>query len=493
MESIRYKLRASESLFKVAQPVSSTPLLSSVKKAGTVGEAYVAKAGEKVSLDLSWAKTRKMRYRDSVHTLCQLKINGTSLNNCTEYQIKHLKISSKLKDLLILLKDKSPSIKDYQTCIYRKVVRELRELSEKNTLDTASFTTLENKIIKALCYLHFTLDINSTENGLPYVKNLFEDGFSDTLLNPSKLNKSLSTVFRKRSIGIEISDLKRRLSANISFVYWDPSLYSIRSSFSTMNVEGKPVHFLRTACPVLGSSGTPRIDPLFKGYLSSLKATQRHLYVNNLSHDPKSDHRRKKLLRAQVGLEFKRSEKLKELSLDPKYSQKIKLLTLPHDSDFYRQKGAAKNMKPDAFIDEFVKNVDGNLQGFYFPDSIKGQLGRHVREQLNAILKDLFQGKGELTIEDRKIMIQVAYADITKSLLKRWDITHCNITCKDGVDRAMGSLANLQVRLNPETSVEQTIYTLANAATLHHARPPKFSRVVRSLASINRMMEFSKI
>ncbi len=47
MESIRYKLRASESLFKVAQPVSSTPLLSSVKKRELLGKLMSQKRVKK--------------------------------------------------------------------------------------------------------------------------------------------------------------------------------------------------------------------------------------------------------------------------------------------------------------------------------------------------------------------------------------------------------------------------------------------------------------
>ncbi len=470
-----------------SEPVTSTPLLiSGAGKVGVVGQTTITKAA-------TWAKTRKTRYRDAVQGLRQLKIGVKSLSRYPDYQIKALNISTKLKDLLILLNDTNPTIEDYQTRVYSKIVKELRELSEKISLNQCSSSTLETKIVKDLCYLHFTIDIKSSEIGFSYVKNLFSDGFSDDLLDPSKLDKSLSAVFRKRSVGTKLSDLKRRLSANISFVSWDPSSYSIRSSFSTMKVDDKDVRFLRTACPVIGPSGNPRIDPLFKGYLTSLKNTECHLYVNNLSHDKKSDHRRKNLLRAPVGLEFKRSEKLRELSLDPKYSNKFKLITLPHDSDFYRQKKAPKSMKASAFIDAFVKNVEENLQGFYFPDTLnKRQLGKLVRDRLNIILDEEFFGKKDLTVEDRKIMIHIAYADITKSFLKRWDITHCNITCKDGVDRAMGSLANLQVRLNPETSVDQTIYTLATAATLNHARPPKASRVRVSLASINKMMGSAK-
>lgn len=467
---------------KEAAPTS--PLLSQVGKVSFVGETTITKAA-------NWAKTRQMRYRDSVLGLRQVEILGRPLSRYSKYQVNSLSISAKLKELLTLLIDDTPSVQDYRTHIYPKVVKELRELSEKNILQKAS---LENQLIKALCYLHFTLDIKSSEIGFSYVKNLFANGFSDELLDPSILDKRLSAVFKRRSIGTEITDLKRRLSANVGFLSWDPSLYSIRSSFSKMEVEGRDVHFLRMACPVIGSTGKPRIDPLFKAYLSSLKSTECHLYVNNLSHDTKSDHRRKKIFRAQVGFEYKRSEALRELSLDPDYSNRFKLITLPHDSDFYRQKKTPKRMKSSDFIDEFVKNVEGNLQGFYFPNTInKKVLGIKVRKILNDILKKEFKGKESLTQEDRKKIIKIAYSDITKAFITRLKATHCNITCKDGVDRAMGSLANLQVRLNPKTTVDEIVYTLVIASTLNHARAPKASRVRQSLASINTLIESAKV
>ena len=66
-------------------------------------------------------------------------------------------------------------------------------------------------------------------------------------------------------------------------------------------------------------------------------------------------------------------------------------------------------------------------------------------------------------------------------------ISAANITCKDGVDRAAGSFANLVKISKPDIDPQLLLWSLSFPAVVNHARPPKGHRHVVSIATLKRI------
>jgi len=98
--------------------------------------------------------------------------------------------------------------------------------------------------------------------------------------------------------------------------------------------------------------------------------------------------------------------------------------------------------------DQFFK-LDRYQSGCYIPESIKNMefdgksFQNYFNEIVEAIHADLFEGKEYLTKEERKIFIEVFYDILIKALVAGLDVDSFNISCKDAIDRAAGSNAQL--------------------------------------------------
>ncbi|MCH9633689.1 MAG: hypothetical protein S4CHLAM7_04210 [Chlamydiae bacterium] len=441
----------------------------------------------------SWRNSREKRYLHSVLALRNVSLKGKKLSSYSFADIGQLdSFSSKLKNVFKWVLDPCEDAHHYRKNIYPSVLLALRELVVSSVINPSSFPE-DASVVKNLCKEHFFASIQDSEVGESYVENLLgELGFTEELLDPYELDSLLQKVFANRPSPIIMSDLGRRLSANLAILPWDPTQYSVRSHMATLDLEnGQKVELLRTACTVIGRAGSPEIDPLLLGYLLGLDKEECHVYINNLSYDSKTDKRLNNPFTApQAHLEWLRSEILKELSVNLKYSDRFKFISLPHDSLFYSQSKSSEIMDTSVFIQEFVENVSKNNSGFYFPDSIdKAKLAHDFTVQLEEIVDAYFGGASELTQSDRKVMINIAYAYLTEYCLKVFKATSANITCKDGVDRAMGLVVCLLVKLNPSLPVSKILYHLCQSATLNHAREPKLSRTKRSLAAVNKMRQ----
>lgn len=384
----------------------------------------------------------------------------------------------------ICLKDEITTDDIFRTKYYPEVLAKLRAVSEAYLAGKYQSAQVK-EIILNLCQKHFMLELRDGL-GKEYVMGLLKD--ERDLMDADKLDEHLHKVFQERGYKIASSDLVRKASANnpMPLGHWDPAEYSVRSHLKTLEVLGRDVELLRMACPVVGINTDPQIDPLFLVYLQSLKAGQKHMYVNNISHSYETDKRRKSLLKfTQASLEENRAKTLQALSESEEYSEKFLMISLPHDSDFYTQKGTPAEVSSSEFMKQIIDLMTRNEEGFYLPHALRSEeFYSRVELEFREVLEKYFSNTDTLNFEQRRNFIQIAYSVITKVAIDTQKITHMNITCKDGVDRAMGSAANLMVYLNPLLPAEEILYIICLPATLNHARPPALSRTRRSLAAI---------
>ena len=351
-----------------------------------------------------------------------------------------------------------------------------------------------------LCFLHFTVDFSKDEEiGIQFITKLLTDqGYDLDKLDAKGLETSLKTATSDKSISIIFSTVMRRIRANnpTGLSDWDPVTYSVRSKLLDFKLNGKELSVLRTACPVIGSTTAPEVDPLFVGYLQYLKSQgKKHLYVNNQSADFKADHRSKNTMKKiEADLESIRVAKLREL--EGMFPDTFCMMSLAHDSHFYMQK-ESEEQNTHEFISEFVGHVVEGREGYFLPKALLGKYEdtKLLNKTLQALLT-IFKSKHSvykdldvLNAEQKKLFLNQAYAVITLFVSLNCNIDLLNNTCKDGVDRAAGANACLKVLLDPTTSNEELAWILSFPAIINHARPPKAHRHERSMEAMKEILE----
>lgn len=459
----------------------------------------------------NWQQAREKRYFFAVRaikdTILEMPSGQRRVRDLSPAEISALDVRSDLQNLLrYLATETTGSASDFRSTHYPALLDELRRLASE-ILSSQRSSPTERAIVCALCQAHFMFDLDSTQSGKDFVRSLTNGIDARTLLHANELDQCLRASLRhdQEEMGplkwlqhkifgsdIKWTDRLRKISANMPLANWDPATYSMRSHLGQITLNaGQRVHLLRMACPVVGQCGNPEIDPLFLGYLKSLGDGKRHLYINNISHSPETDVRRHSTTkRVQVGLENGRAEAIKAIADHPDYSNKLVFISLPHDSDFYQQVDTHQNSDAVEFIGAFVTHLQNNTQGFYLPETEnKIELVAKIQRSLLDLWRKFFSEKPTLTLEDRKIFINMAYAEISKLAMEHYGITHANNTCKDGVDRAMGATATLVASLEPKPSPEDLVYLLSMPAVTHHGRPPQLDRTERSTAAVRRYLE----
>ncbi len=333
--------------------------------------------------------------------------------------------------------------------------------------------------VYAWCRHIFRPDLKETTTG-KWVESLLKDYEGE--LDASSYCKHLEKNIPEEGILMKTARTLRRVSSSTPFFSWDPGEYSLRSlSFTEGNTD-----FLRMPCPVTGSNMFPNIDLLFIGYLRDLKAKgEKHFYINNQSRDPDCDNRNF----AEAGLESKRVRKLEELAESKEFKGVFHVISLPRDSHFYAQK-EDKNLTFTAFRQEYLGLITGNRQGFYIPDDLRDP--EAFAKILDEVHGTYFSARTELSREERKDFIHLFDAHLSEYFLSRLQPESVNITCKDGVDRAVGSSLLLQALLlrkrGEKLAREDILYGAAWPAVLYHARAPKVHRHERFFNALARFI-----
>jgi hypothetical protein len=195
----------------------------------------------------------------------------------------------------------------------------------------------------------------------------------------------------------------------------------------------KEVTILGFGSPTIQESNISEvvIDPLFIGYLRHLKAQgKRHLYVSNQN---------------ALNEENARNRVIMALAESDEFKGTFIAITQSKNTKAYHAKNA----------DRSIKAVQERLHGAFFekdisksgcglPSSLREDknLQKRSRYILSAIHELHFKGKDiDLSEEQERLYIELYYNLLTLLIASEMKVDNLNFTCKDGIDRGMGSLA----------------------------------------------------
>lgn len=220
----------------------------------------------------------------------------------------------------------------------------------------------------------------------------------------------------------------------------------------TLQIGDKAVRLLRMGSPTIeGCIGKAEINPEFKGYLQHCMMKNKvHLYIS-LQND--------KAKMAGTGDETGRNGAIKELQKE--FPKNFFAVVLAQDSRFYKQvdaKGKAlDSQNSQDFIAEFTDELLVKKDtGFYFPPAWKDdpEFVKSISNLLQFVLRTTYEGKMELTRQEKQDFIEIFYANLSLFLMLYSKADNCNASCKDAIDRA-GKLNSLILKL--AMIIEETI------------------------------------
>jgi len=213
------------------------------------------------------------------------------------------------------------------------------------------------------------------------------------------------------------------MQSNVPYVLADVAM---------LDRSGQPVtrRFLRMGTPTIEGFRSPaRITPEFKAYLMDCKRKgERHLYISLQSGIPKT-----------IGDETGRTKAI--LDLQKTFPDHFQAVVLSQNSEFYKNPGPEGEVRASDFQRAFYNQLIGPLHetGNSFPEQWMGDPAflRELRDLMGVVHETLYEGKEHLTLDERRDFVETYYALLVPHLANRADANQVNITCKDGIDRAM--------------------------------------------------------
>ncbi|MCH9632225.1 MAG: hypothetical protein S4CHLAM6_05550 [Chlamydiae bacterium] len=469
---------ASDGLQKEADRAKTTETKIDSAVEVILGATATSETEKEVKSGSSWISAREDRYIVTLRQLSTFSFEGKSIEDLIK-EVTHPGLKTAL-GILEKVSKKHISSFDVRTNYFEKFIKALRSAIDSEMGENS----LDFKVATQLCSKLFTVDIKDTSIGTRFIDDLLGNYQPSSIqeLDATMLELNLRAGLSGKTWSHRSTDISRKLTANIPFASWDPALYSTRSRITDVRIDSRDVEFIRTACPVIGSNFSPRIDPLFIGMLRDLKAQgKQYLYINNQSADLASDSRP-----GQSLCESNRVAAIRALSKEDEFKDMFHVVSFAHDSTFYK---AAAAVEAEELKAEFFSYLKDGEQGYFLPDHLKNSEENlaEIQELINVIHAQYFEGKPKLSRDERQEFLHVAYAEISKFIISKMGIDAVNITCKDGVDRAAGSFANLVKVAQPDVDFKLLLWGLSFPAVLNHARPPKGHRHVVSIATLKRI------
>lgn len=202
---------------------------------------------------------------------------------------------------------------------------------------------------------------------------------------------------------------------------------------SELEVGDHKVEIVGMGSPTIQATNfSAEIDPLFVGYLKYLRSVgKKHFYISNQN---------------TLNEENMRNSVIMELA--EKFPETFFAMTQSKNTKFYHAKllnaegrVAAFDLKKGLHDNFFVRDI--LCSGSGLSRNLKGD--KRLEQFSDSILKDvhkrLFNGREELNKEEAKLFIELYYNLLTLEITHAQQPNFMNFTCKDGIDRGMGSLA----------------------------------------------------
>ena len=218
----------------------------------------------------------------------------------------------------------------------------------------------------------------------------------------------------------------------------------------------------------------------FKAYLRA--TTENHLIINYQDRTSWREHAR--------------SEALEELGRHAEFADRLTVVTLAKDTEFFDQGGIYEELSnANDFIQQFAHHFEDEKTGYYFPTQLHTELlPTWTQKMLECVHKTFFQNKAELSKQERIDFISIAYLLLELKLMERLQpsvVTHCT---KDGLDGSSASTAALLAFLKEqskwsEAEVERFFSILFVPTMLQRERAPHPERMERLESLLHRLEE----
>lgn len=186
--------------------------------------------------------------------------------------------------------------------------------------------------------------------------------------------------------------------------------------------------------------------------------------------------------------EHARCTALEDLQYHADFVNNLCVVTLSKDSDFYTQVNSyARDNHAKEFMERFLKELQDEEKGFYFPEEIKDQIFPEFAEKaMHEIHQHYFSGRNVLNKEQRLVFIELFYLRLQDKLLEIVKPVAFSFTCKDGFDA--GDAAGVQWlafhALKNKKEREHLLLCLLAPALLVRGRVPFQERFDRMLNTI---------
>ena len=237
--------------------------------------------------------------------------------------------------------------------------------------------------------------------------------------------------------GEHLSNVLGSLAAGEAGIHYDPYRQgNIPDILFSPRIHGKIVDCIRMGTPTrqetpFGASVTPE----FRCFLESRESSEHHLYLNR---------------QRRTGIEGSRSHALEKLQEHMGLQDKITVVTLPADGDFYNQRQIfSKDCTLQALQAQMANLMVDNQQGFFFPPGLRQRLSDNGDDFSAFLSRSLNASAQELDIRqdavlDRKqrraVIFHFLNKTLVEALIQTVNATTYNHTCKDDIDR--GGVAN---------------------------------------------------
>jgi hypothetical protein len=202
--------------------------------------------------------------------------------------------------------------------------------------------------------------------------------------------------------------------------------------------------------------------------------------------------------------EHARSVALEELQSCAEFKEKLTVVTLAIDTDFYYQEAPYSNENHAVvFIKQFKEQLEESAGGCYFPAELHAQLFPDLIDKLLEEVHQLFfHGRNVMTREARLDFIQLFYLLLELKIIELVKADSFSFCCKDGIDMS-GSLSALIyffIAMLNEQKLSESDYGLITLmihgpALLIRERlmlPDRFKRMLSAMRTIEQTTGLSK-
>lgn len=220
------------------------------------------------------------------------------------------------------------------------------------------------------------------------------------------------------------------------------------------------------------------VDPIFLAALHNLE--EPHLYVSNQDHTSSEHVRNEPVMNIRhknfFAITINKNNKLYE-GEGPDKAQDYKFQLVRQYSLPIEQSGC-------------------HIPSYIWPTETRKAI---LRDIANEIHTKIFKGKETLTKQDRRLFISLFNAHIILRIRQSYRIKSFNLTCKDGIDRGMNSLAFLVSILLMEKGVfeeksskfllAEILFTRAYWARKRHIMGDRFLRYMEDISHLLKLLK----